>query len=254
MDLYDAALQPSSRKAYRTGQRAYDRFVQSMRGGVYFPFQRRILGETELNLAFFIAFLVLEPRITKATTILGYTSHVKYVFREEGCPESEWKTPFLAQVRKGLRNTLPSQADMRQPLLLPSLITKPVFQLVRTTTERILRFATIMGFVGMLRPNAIRQFSPRSVTMVTARGERVRMPSQPDVFDKELTKLRKREHILGFYIEFQSKTIRNARAYFPSLCVLNANLKISIMCPVKAVIDMSRRRLIKVCSIRLTVR
>ena len=75
MDLYDAALQPSSRNTYRTGQRAYDRFIRSMRGGLYLPFQRRLLGETELNLAFFIAFLVLEPRITKASTILGYTSH-----------------------------------------------------------------------------------------------------------------------------------------------------------------------------------
>ena len=88
MDLYDAALQPSSRNTYRTGQRAYDRFIRSMRGGVYFPFQRQMLGETELNLAFFIAFLVLKPRITKANTILGYTSHVKYVFKEEGCAES----------------------------------------------------------------------------------------------------------------------------------------------------------------------
>ena len=89
MDLYDAALQPSSRRTYGTGQRAYARFVQSMEGGVKFPFQRQTLGETELNLAFFIAFLLLQPRITKATTILSYTSHVKYVFREEGCPEWE---------------------------------------------------------------------------------------------------------------------------------------------------------------------
>ena len=89
MDLYDAALQPSSRKTYGTGQRAYARFIRSMRGGVSFPFQTRTLCETELNLAFFIAFLLLEPKITKATTILNYTSHVKYVFREEGCQELE---------------------------------------------------------------------------------------------------------------------------------------------------------------------
>ena len=89
MDLYDAALQPSSRNTYKTGQRAYDRFIRSMRDGVYLPFQRRMLGDTELNLAFFIAFLMLETKITRATTILGYTSHVKYIFREEGCAESE---------------------------------------------------------------------------------------------------------------------------------------------------------------------
>ena len=89
MDLYDSALQPSSRRTYGTGQRAYARFVQTMRGGVYLPFQQLRLGETELNLAFFMTFLLLEPRITKATTITGYESHVKYVFKEEGCPEDE---------------------------------------------------------------------------------------------------------------------------------------------------------------------
>ena len=87
MDLFDAALQPSSRRTYGTGQRAYDRFTRYMDGGSYFPFQRRTLGETELNLAFFIAFLLLKPGINKANTILNYTSHVKYVFKEEGCPE-----------------------------------------------------------------------------------------------------------------------------------------------------------------------
>ena len=87
MDLYAAALQPSSRKTYGTGQRAYVRFVRSMSGGVKFPFQRRVLGETELNLAFFIAFLVMQRQVNKASTILNYTSHVKYVFREQGCSE-----------------------------------------------------------------------------------------------------------------------------------------------------------------------
>ena len=54
-----------------------------------FPFQRRTLTETELNLAFFMAFLLLEPKITAASTILGYETHVKYMFKEEGCAEYE---------------------------------------------------------------------------------------------------------------------------------------------------------------------
>ena len=71
------------------------------------------------------------------------------------------------------------------------------------------------------------------------------MPAQPAPFDKELTKLRRQKKILGFYIQFHSKTIRYARAYFPSLCVENNLLKISLMCPVRALVDMSRRRLLK---------
>ena len=89
MDLYEAALQPSSRRTYGTGQRAYGRFIRSMNDGEYFPFQRRMLGVTELNLAFFMAFLLLEPKINKATTILGYETHVNYVFKEEGCAKQE---------------------------------------------------------------------------------------------------------------------------------------------------------------------
>ena len=87
ISVFHAALQPSSQRTYRTGQRAYNRFLSTMTGGSRFPFKRRMLPETELNLAFFMAFLLLEPSITKASTILGYETHVKYMFKTEGCPE-----------------------------------------------------------------------------------------------------------------------------------------------------------------------
>ena len=110
---------------------------------------------------------------------------------------------------------------------------------------QILRFTTIMGFIGMLRPNAIRQLSPKSFTMVTTDSKIIGMPAQPESFERELTRLREQEHILGFYIQFHSKTMRNARAYFPSLSVLDANLKISQMCPVRALVSISQQRLLK---------
>ena len=87
MSLFHASLQPSSQRTYRTGQRAYSRFLNTIRGGDRFPFNHRTLSTTELNLAFFMAFLILEPSITKASTILGYETHVKYLFKTEGCPE-----------------------------------------------------------------------------------------------------------------------------------------------------------------------
>ena len=70
------------------------------------------------------------------------------------------------------------------------------------------------------------------------------MPAQSDQFEDELTRLRVNEHILGFSIQFHSKTMKNARAYFPSLSVLNCRLKISQMCPMRALVDLSHRRLI----------
>ena len=76
--LYDAALQDSSKKTYGTGQRAYFRFVQEIgRDEAYAPFVPKNLSQTELYLAFYLAFLILKPTITKATTILAYEGHVK---------------------------------------------------------------------------------------------------------------------------------------------------------------------------------
>ena len=78
IDLYDAALQESSHNQYRTGQRAYLRFVSGLlSSGYLLPFARTRLTKTELTLAFFIASLVIRPSITKAATILSYETHVK---------------------------------------------------------------------------------------------------------------------------------------------------------------------------------
>ena len=38
MELFRAALRPSSQRTYRSGQRAYSRFVNTLQGGIYFPF------------------------------------------------------------------------------------------------------------------------------------------------------------------------------------------------------------------------
>ena len=89
MDLYDAALRLSSQRTYKTGQRAYTRFINTLTGGSHFPFLCRQLHKTELTLAFYMAYLLLQPSITKASTILSYETHVKYLFKEEGCSESE---------------------------------------------------------------------------------------------------------------------------------------------------------------------
>ena len=68
----------SSRKTYNTGQKAYKRFIKTLREGDMLPFRRRHLAKTELTLAFFMANLLLKPTINVGTTILGYETHVKY--------------------------------------------------------------------------------------------------------------------------------------------------------------------------------
>ena len=89
-DLYDAALKDSSRRTYNTGQRAYFSFVlTALRNTApLYPFRRGTLNRTELYLAFFMASLVLKPSISSASTVLGYETHCKYLFRTEGCDPS----------------------------------------------------------------------------------------------------------------------------------------------------------------------
>ena len=55
LDLYDASLRESTRKTYKTGQRAYDRFLATLNHGVRFPFLQTVITETELDLAFYLA-------------------------------------------------------------------------------------------------------------------------------------------------------------------------------------------------------
>ena len=107
-DLWDAALEVSSQRTYRTGQRAYLKFIstldQSIHHAARFPFQRYKLNDTELYLAFFMAHLVLQPSIKVGSTIAGYVGHVKYGFREAGCDPLVYDTAFLRQVKKGVKN------------------------------------------------------------------------------------------------------------------------------------------------------
>ena len=100
-----------------------------------------------------MAFLLLEPQIRAAGTILNYESHVKFRFKEEGCSEEMYDTQFLRNIRRGVKNTLPSKLDKRGALLLPLLIYNPDFQRSAMDENCLIRFATIIGFMGMLRPH-----------------------------------------------------------------------------------------------------
>ena len=150
--LYDAALSSSSRRTYRTGQRAYLSFIQEVgKKGSLRPFTRCELGKTEMSLAFFIAYLVLKPTITSASTILGYEGHVKYMFREDGCDPVEYQTPFLSQIRRGVENVFPQQPDSRRAFLLPKYLQNPVLNDIFSRQKVLARLITILSFTGMLR-------------------------------------------------------------------------------------------------------
>ena len=60
-------------KTYKTGQREYFRFAEEVnKDDAHVPFLPESLSRMELYLAFYIAYLVLRPIITKGSTILAY--------------------------------------------------------------------------------------------------------------------------------------------------------------------------------------
>ena len=224
MDLYDSAIQESSRKQYGTGQRAYLRFTAGIpTPGCLLPFPQRQLQRTELMLAFFMASLILKPSITRPSTILAYETHVKWSYKKEGCHPYVYNTPFLKQVRKGLRKTLPSPKDARSAFTLPKYLTTPVFKYSSTAVSCFLRFATIIGFIGMLRPHTtFAQLVPSSFTLMVRDSyfpavARTIKATESGRLSYALNLNQHRFKVVGFYIDFKAKTQREARAYFPNL-------------------------------------
>ena len=190
-----------------------------------------------------MAYLILKPSITKASTIRNYETHVKYHFREHGCHPTEYTTPFLKQIRKGINNTLPFQADKRCAFLLPLYLEARSFTTPGDDMTHILRLATVMGFIGMLRPHTFSQLSPQSFVFVLKNGRTVRDSAHSENLINCTRKLPRRDKILGFYIEFQSKTMKNALAYFPNLHSFTKGFH--SMCPVTLLLEAARKNWVR---------
>ena len=238
IDFYDSAIQPASRNQYNTGQRAYLRFVNNIkRSGYLLPFPRTRLSKTELMLAFFMASLFLKPSISRAATILNYETHVKWMWRKETCHPHMYNTPFLRQVRAGLKKILPSPKDRRSAFILPQFMTSRSFNMLDSADLCFLRFFTIIGFVGMLRPHTFPQLCPHSFTLVVKDKYSPAFSSHISATDARvlhhaLRLDQQRYTPIGFYIRFRAKTQEDARAYFPNLKVPATHY--SNMCPVDA--------------------
>ena len=238
--LYDAALQTSSKKTYGTGQRAYFRFAQEIgREEAYAPFAPSHLNNTELYISFFLAYLVLKPSVTKATTILGYEGHIKYLFREQGCSPDEYKTPFLGQLRKGIKNVYPQQADKREAFFVPLYFKTRQFKYPETKTKYLARLATVLGFFGMLRPHMFSTLGPCSFVFVLKKGQRMGPYKTTDAFQHGVKALPDDDNVLGFYFSFKSKTMTHARAYFPNLG--SSSLSYRPICPLRLLWEVSKK-------------
>ena len=159
------------------------------------------------------------------------------MFRKEGCSPWEYRTPFLKQVRKGLRKTLPSPRDVRSAFILPKYVCSRPFNLLSTEMSCFLRFGTIVGFIGMLRPHTFRQLQPDSFTLVVKDNfspafSRIIRPMDLGTLREALHLNQRRYKPIGFCIKFKSKTQLNATAYFPNIS--DPTTHYNSMCPVDA--------------------
>ena len=235
-DLYDAALKQSSKRTYKTGQRAYFRFLKELPATVsVYPFPRQRLQRTELMLAFYMAWNLIRPTISASSTVLGYETHVKYLFRSEGCHPDEFNTAFLGQIRAGIKKSLPCAGDKRAALILPRYIRNIGLGPKLTKKMRKLRFATIVGFIGMLRPHTYTQLKVSSFSIVLLDDTCITLNDYRKQLLRRSGNTVKILDILGYYISFESKTMKCAKAYYPNLTSLRSSIR--DMCPVTALLD-----------------
>ena len=87
--------------------------------------------------------------------------------------------------------------------------------------------ATIMGFIGMLRPHTFLQLEVNSLQLVKIDRGIVKAVDVAGYLASHAEC-----NILGFFFEFKSKTMPHARAYFPNLSAPRSHY--SAMCPVRA--------------------
>ena len=136
-----------------------------------------------------------------------------------------------------MRKTLPSRRDSRTALILPMYCLTQTFCLTGSKEQVLLRFAAILGFVGMLRPHTFDQLNQDSFELVVRDADSrqfARMIKGHNIYALRvaLTSTQTRYKVLGFVIRFRSKTQLEAVAYFPNLSLPQTFY--NAICPVVA--------------------
>ena len=93
----------------------------------------------------------------------------------------------------------------------------------------------------MLRPHTFEQLGPRSFTLVLESG-RLESLNSYTAFQTAQNPRRRTNPILGFYISFISKTMTEAKAYYPRLSSPAWTNK--VMCPVAALLTLYEKQAI----------
>ena len=166
-----------------------------------FPASRAALQEFELALAFFAAHLALQPTITRGTTVAAYLSHVQTLWRHNGCPKSSLTSTFIAIVTRGIHRALPAIPDDRSAFLLLDCRPPPDFLHPTTALLFRLKFATLLGFFGMLRFSSITLLKPIAIILVAASGRQTLLTRIPVSAAFGLCR-----RYIGFFYRFRGKS------------------------------------------------
>ena len=236
--FYHNAWAASTTRAYGTGQRRWAAFTTSYPSVKYYPFTRSPLQEYELAIAFFAAHLALQPTISRGTTVAAYLSHVRADWRQARCPVEHLTSEFVALVTRGIHRALPATPDSRQALLLLACHLPAYFITPSTPLSFRLKFATVLGFFGMLRFSALSKITPASIILVKESGRQTLLSRIPVTDARSICR-----HFIGFYFHFRGKSTPIGdppqAAYLPRL--LDISPSFTTFCPLRLVSQMHMR-------------
>ena len=117
--------------------------------------------------------------------------------------------------------------------MLPHYVKVGDFLEPGTKAGYLVRMATVLGFIGMLRPHTFTQLQPSSFSFVLTNEQVLQPPAQKKKqktsFSQYLNKLSQPSGMLGLYVTFKSKKMPVACSYFPNL--RSSCSALSVMCP-----------------------
>ena len=117
---------------------------------------------------------------------------------------------------KGIKRALPAAPDSRHAFLLLDSRPPPNFSSPVTPPEFKLKFATLLGFFGMLRFDVILNITPSRIVLVAPSGREVLLSRVPFITASSIP-----DKYIGFYFRFRGKSTPIGDppqvAYFPKI-------------------------------------
>ena len=139
---------------------------------------------------------------------------------------------------KGINRALPAAPDSRQAFLL--LDCRPPIHFTHPTShsEYKLKFATLIGFFGILRFDIILNLTPSQIVLVAPGGREVLLSRVPFITAKTIPR-----DFIGYYFRFRGKSTPIGHppqmAYCPKIC--DFDKEFIKFCPITLISEMHER-------------